>query len=565
MKTEASRVFSDISKEVQTLTKRLISAELEELTTRIETTLRPGVTPTMEDMFQALLKDPIWLTIVTHIQKTVEESCDALRSEVTDSLIELQEDVCIQILSENADSRRCDTSSKPSQLRHANEKGRGRNTHVRSKKTDGSKHSPKHRCSTPTPSSSTPGFSEPRMDETWYARNRGRRIKVFWPKDRQWYHGRIAEYIPEKKRCAVNYDDGDREELDLSKERFMFVSPNASKSHSRVTLPAADVSRLARKNSRPWQENPEDGLVTYPNKKRKLSSKTESNEVGSNLKLSDLTQKSRKMTTRPKDRAKSSKLTRKNSKQLKKPKQVLVQQAIPNKKSSQPISSALESPQSKEIKEDNKEKSKVVKHEQNMQVEVSIALPKVKKEEITSTPVRTSPLPVEEVKDEVARTVTKVLTAKAEQASAPQPPANSLNFIDWIRIEGPEKAVDSRVAAFIGNSWKDGIVASLDSFTMSDPNQEISVLLDLEGDETIHKLLVSLVRIQPPASCPNILVGGSCQAKDIDEWFDGQVEEIRQGVKEPVVKVMFVIPDDQRVYQWFKSSLIRMLPLPTST
>jgi len=108
-------------------------------------------------------------------------------------------------------------------------------------------------------------------------------------------------------------------------------------------------------------------------------------------------------------------------------------------------------------------------------------------------------------------------------------------------------------------------VASLDSFTLSDPNQEISVLLDLEGDETIHKLLVSLVRIQPPASCPNIIVGGSCQAKDIDEWFDGQVEEIRQGVKEPVVKVMFVIPDDQRVYQWFKSSLIRMLPLPTST
>jgi len=429
---------------------------------------------------------------------------------------------------------------------------------------DASKHSPKHRCSTPTPSSSTPGYSEPRMDETWYARHRGRRIKVFWPKDRQWYHGRIAEYIPEKKRCAVNYDDGDREELDLSKERFMFIIPN-TKSHSRAAVPA-DVSRLVRKNSRSWQENPEDGHVTYPNKKRKLSSsKTESNEVGSILKLSDLSQKTRKTTVRSKDRTKSSKLTRKNSKQLKKQKQVVVQQAIPNKKSARPITPVLESPQSKVIKEDHKVKSREMKHEQEIQVEASVAFPKSKKEEIASAPARTAALPVEEAKDEMVRTVTKVLTAKAEQASAPEPPPNSLNFIDWIRIEGPAKAVDSRVAAYIGNSWKDGIVASLDSFTLSDPNQEISVLLDLEGDETIHKLLVSLVRIQPPASCPNIIVGGACQAKDIDEWFDGQVEEIRQGVKEPVVKVMFVIPDDQRVYQWFKSSLIRMIPLPTST
>jgi hypothetical protein len=274
MMTEASRVFSDISKEVQTLTKRLISAELGELTTRIETTLKPGVTPTMEDMFQALLKDPIWLTIVTHIQKTVEESCDALRSEVTDSLIELQEDVCIQILSENADSRRCDKFNKPPTLRQV-EKGRGRNSHARSKrgeKSEGSKNSPKQRCSTPIPSSSA-GFSEPRMDESWYSRNRGRRIKVFWPKDRQWYHGRIAEYIPEKKRCAVNYDDGDREELDLSKERFMFVSPNGAKSSSRIALVTGEVNRPGRKNSRSWLENPEDGLIMYPNKKRKLSAR----------------------------------------------------------------------------------------------------------------------------------------------------------------------------------------------------------------------------------------------------------------------------------------------------
>merc|ERR1719193_2137747 len=103
-------------------------------------------------MFQALLKDPIWLTIVTHIQKTVEDSCDALKSDVKDSLIELQEDVCIQILSENADSRKCETSKKTPQFRNVSEKGRGKTMHVRSKREEknvGNKHSPKHRCSTP--------------------------------------------------------------------------------------------------------------------------------------------------------------------------------------------------------------------------------------------------------------------------------------------------------------------------------------------------------------------------------------------------------------------------------
>jgi len=561
MTAEPSRVFADISKTVENLTKRLISEELEELTTRIETTLRRGVNPTMEDMFQAVLKDPIWLTIVTHIQKTVEQSCDALKSELMDSLIELQEDVCFQVLSDNSDTRKGEISNKTVLLRHASDKGRGKSVHVRSKrgeKNDG-KCSPKPRCTTPIPSSSSPTVGETRMDESWYARNRGRRIKVFWPKDRQWYHGIIGEYIREKKRCAVNYDDGDREELDLSNERYRFVSPNVAKNHTkdRVAILAGDALRPREKNSRPRKKSLEDAITVYRNKKRKICNKLESNDV----KSSDLAGKGRKSAVSSKDRNKSSKLTRKNSKHSKKPKPVLVQHGFPGKKS-HPIIIVPDSPKHKEYKE----KSDKLKNDPSRQSgENSTALGVTKKTETVSISMRTDLPPVEDdSKEEFVRGTKKLPVDKKEQTVSPKMPLNCLNFVNWVRVEGPEKAVDTRVAAFIGKEWKDGIVVSLGSSSTIDPNQEISVLLDLEGDETIHKIPASLVWLQPTTSCPNIVIGESCQAKDIDEWFSGQVKEIRQGVKDPVVKVMFVIPDEQSVYQWFKSSLIRMHP-QTST
>jgi len=558
MTTEPSRVFAAILKAVQNLTKKLISEELEELTTRIETTLRPGVTPTMEDMFQALLKDPIWLTIVTHIKKTVEESCDALKSEVKDSLIELQEDVCIQMLSENTDTRKGEISIKPALLRHTSEKGRGRLANVRrecGEKNDG-KNSPKPRCTTPTPSSSSP-VGETRMDESWYSRNRGRKIKVFWPKDRQWYHGRIGEYIHEKKKCAVNYDDGDREELDLSKERYRFLSPTVSKNHTkdRVVILAGDALRPREKNSRPWKESLEDAITVYPNKKRKFCNKLESNDI----KSSGLASKGRKSAVPSKDRNKSSKLTRKNSKQSKKPKPVLVQQDLPGKKS-HPI---IIVPDSLKPKKCNEKRNKLKNNPSRQSGEDSAAIGVTKKTETVSNSTRTDLPAVEDESKEEFVQGTEIVDKK-EQTLAPKTPLNCLNFVDWVRVEGPEKAVDARVAAFIGQEWKDGIVVSLGSSSTIDSNLEISVLLDLEGDETIHKVPASLVWLQPTTSCPNIGIEESCQAKDIDEWFSGQVKEIRQGVKDPVVKVMFVIPDEQSVYQWFKSSLIRMHP-QTST
>ncbi|KAJ8751174.1 hypothetical protein K2173_016355 [Erythroxylum novogranatense] len=48
----------------------------------------------------------------------------------------------------------------------------------------------------------------------------GKRIKVYWPESRRWFIGRIKSFDNKKKHHSILYEDGDKEELELSKERF---------------------------------------------------------------------------------------------------------------------------------------------------------------------------------------------------------------------------------------------------------------------------------------------------------------------------------------------------------
>lgn len=50
----------------------------------------------------------------------------------------------------------------------------------------------------------------------------GDAIEVFWPDDNAWYGGTLGLYFRPTRRYAVNYDDEDREVLDLHKERWRF-------------------------------------------------------------------------------------------------------------------------------------------------------------------------------------------------------------------------------------------------------------------------------------------------------------------------------------------------------
>ncbi|GFP93461.1 sister chromatid cohesion protein pds5 homolog b-b [Phtheirospermum japonicum] len=48
----------------------------------------------------------------------------------------------------------------------------------------------------------------------------GRRIKVWWPLDKEFYEGVVKSFDSEKKKHVIEYDDGDVEVLSLEKERW---------------------------------------------------------------------------------------------------------------------------------------------------------------------------------------------------------------------------------------------------------------------------------------------------------------------------------------------------------
>ncbi|KAG5231903.1 histone-lysine N-methyltransferase [Salix suchowensis] len=46
--------------------------------------------------------------------------------------------------------------------------------------------------------------------------------KVYWPMDAEWYSGRVIEHIADTNRYNIEYEDGDKEDLVLSKEKVKF-------------------------------------------------------------------------------------------------------------------------------------------------------------------------------------------------------------------------------------------------------------------------------------------------------------------------------------------------------
>ncbi|KAB2020099.1 hypothetical protein ES319_D07G044400v1 [Gossypium barbadense] len=58
------------------------------------------------------------------------------------------------------------------------------------------------------------------LDADWVL---NRRIKVFWPLDKNWYYGLVYDYDKERKLHHVKYDDRDEEWIDLRNERFKLL------------------------------------------------------------------------------------------------------------------------------------------------------------------------------------------------------------------------------------------------------------------------------------------------------------------------------------------------------
>ncbi|KAG6409462.1 hypothetical protein SASPL_127502 [Salvia splendens] len=70
----------------------------------------------------------------------------------------------------------------------------------------------------------------------------GSKVKVFWPKDKEYYEGVIASFDSAKKKHRVLYNDGDEEILNLKKEQWDFLDDVVSNGGQDVEHSSHDTS-----------------------------------------------------------------------------------------------------------------------------------------------------------------------------------------------------------------------------------------------------------------------------------------------------------------------------------
>ena len=52
----------------------------------------------------------------------------------------------------------------------------------------------------------------------------GRRVRVWWPAEREWFEGQVGVSRGSGSKYSVEYDDGDKEVVDFSKEKHELLA-----------------------------------------------------------------------------------------------------------------------------------------------------------------------------------------------------------------------------------------------------------------------------------------------------------------------------------------------------
>ncbi|CAM9479643.1 unnamed protein product, partial [Discosporangium mesarthrocarpum] len=105
---------------------------------------------------------------------------------------------------------------------------------------------------TPTKHPASPIRSAPKDESKELV---GRRIKVFWPADAQWYHGKVVDFSSEDGKHCVEYEDGDKERVLLSDEKATSARTSTA---SRLAKPRRIVED-DDEDEMEWDEGADDG------------------------------------------------------------------------------------------------------------------------------------------------------------------------------------------------------------------------------------------------------------------------------------------------------------------
>ena len=81
----------------------------------------------------------------------------------------------------------------------------------------------------------------------------GKKIEVWWTSDLEWYSGTLTSSNESTKKHLITYDDGDREWIDLTKDKYKILNtpvldltpPSAAIATAHVTAPSPAVGVLS--------------------------------------------------------------------------------------------------------------------------------------------------------------------------------------------------------------------------------------------------------------------------------------------------------------------------------
>lgn len=98
----------------------------------------------------------------------------------------------------------------------------------------------------------------------------GRKIKVWWPQDKQFYNGIIESFDTKLKKHKVVYVDGDVEVLNLQKQRFEFIDENPATEKSPPVIASSKpvVDKSAKRRTTKGESPPVKEDVTESSTKR---------------------------------------------------------------------------------------------------------------------------------------------------------------------------------------------------------------------------------------------------------------------------------------------------------
>jgi len=80
----------------------------------------------------------------------------------------------------------------------------------------------------------------------------GMRVEIFWHRDNRWYAAVVDEFRRKDGRARVEYDDGQTEWMDVSKERYRVLGPAAASAGALISVQKLGILVWAKSNAHPW-------------------------------------------------------------------------------------------------------------------------------------------------------------------------------------------------------------------------------------------------------------------------------------------------------------------------